>query len=326
MCTEFFIFVETTMQQIFDEAGDLVIDPKQAQLAELKAQRKQLNKLIKDIDPTSAIGGKRAVKTNQAMNNLVEIVKHGKDLKKVSWGNSKESAQLEINSKPKQYKDWTVSEQDLDGDEYPDTIIYDGNGNPKIVNGYTLTKTKYPVRHMYTRDNPEPKQRRKQYDADGIVTNEGEYEKLTDYKSKVKSVKVNPDGSAEYINDEIRKLNKPLTPYKKFTKIIISKFWDEYKTEVPKHERMRAYAIVKKLLWNTLKSQIYDELGINIPENSEQRIEIEKQSNFKNILTKKVTTMLSEGSDKYHEAFYDIINDYLSANVVRKEGPMPERY
>ena len=41
---------------------------------------------------------------------------------------------------------------------------------------------------------------------------------------------------------------------------------------------MRAYASIKKLLWDEIKMQVYAELGIAIPNNPEQHAEIEKQS------------------------------------------------
>jgi len=61
---------------------------------------------------------------------------------------------------------------------------------------------------------------------------------------------------------------------------------------------MRAYGIIKKLIWDELKAQIYSEdLGIAVPQLKERREEIEKQSRFKTILDNPVTQMKVNGAE-----------------------------
>ena len=68
----------------------------------------------------------------------------------------------------------------------------------------------------------------------------------------------------QYVNDEMKRINKPLTAYKKFTKGLLDHFWSQYKEEIPKHERLKVYGIVKRILWDKLKSFVYADLGLNI--------------------------------------------------------------
>jgi len=129
------------LQKLIDE-----IKSGKVHVTDLKDLRRTTNDRLRKIDPESAPGGKRAVKTINAMAALKEIKKQGKDLKQVQWGNSTESAQYVLDKdkklplKKRRYTNWVVEEEDLDGDQYMDTVVKDGAGNPRIINGWTVTK------------------------------------------------------------------------------------------------------------------------------------------------------------------------------------------
>jgi len=110
---------------------------------------------------------------------------------------------------------------------------------------------------MYTTYHPETKDRRAVRDIDGNITNEGQFTKFGDFKKGNRELTVQPDGHVEYAVVDMRRLKKPLTPYQKFTKVVLAPFWDVYKETIPKPRRMVTYGIVKKYIWNELKSQVY---------------------------------------------------------------------
>ena len=160
---------QAELKKLIDEiaSGDV-------QVTDLKDLRKNVNARLRKVDPESAPGGKRAVKTINAMAALKEIKKQGKDLKQVQWGNSMESARYVLDKdktlpeNKQRFKNWDVVEEDLDGDQYMDTIVKDGADNPRIINGWTVTKTKYPERNLYTKKHPKSEDRRAIRDEDEI--------------------------------------------------------------------------------------------------------------------------------------------------------------
>jgi len=219
---------------------------------------------------------------------------------------------IENYKKEKQrFKNWTVKEEDFDGDKYIDTIVEDGAGTPRIINGWTVVKSKYPERHMYTRDNPRSQDRRAQRDEEGNITNLGEFTKYGDYKTANRALNIQPDGHVEYAVAEMRNLKNPLTPYQKFTKVILAPFWNHYKLSMPKAKRMRGYGIVKKIIWNKLKSFIFEELEIEIPRSKEMRDMIEKQHNFKNVLERRIKQMIVDNPGMYYQSFAEILDDNM---------------
>jgi len=306
---------QAELQKLIDE-----ISSGKVQVTDLKDLTRTANSRLRKIDPSAV--GKRAVKTINAMTALKEIKKQGKDLKQVQWGNSMESARYVLNNDKKlpdykqRYRNWDVIQEDLDGDQYMDTIVKDGAGNPRIINGWTVTKTKYPERNMYTKNHPKGEDRRAVRDIDGRIINEGEFTKYGDFKKDNRELRVQPDGHVEYAVDEYRALKKPLTPYQKFTKVVLSSFWERFKETIPKVRRMKAYGDIKKLLWDELKKQIYvEDLGTVVPESDAIRADIEKQNRFKTALNNRVTQMIIN-VDSYYQPFEDFINENLNVRRV----------
>ena len=299
----------------------------EVQVTDLKDLRRTVNERLKPIDPSAVPGGKRSVKTMNAMAALKEVGKMGKDLKQVQWGNSVKSARYVLEKdktlpKNKQrFRNWDVVEEDLDGDQYMDTIVEDGAGNPRIINGWTVTKTKYPERNMYTKSHPESKDRRAIRDEDGNIINKDQFTKYGDFKKANRELKVHEDGNVEYAVAEYKALKKPLTPYQKFTKVVLEPFWAWYKQDIPKPKRMNAYGKIKKMIWDELKFQIYkDDLGIAVPQSAEKRTEIEKQSNFKSVLDKRVTQLVRDGAERNIPLFRNFLEESFNAEYERPIG------
>lgn len=51
------------------------------------------------------------------------------------------------------------SDVDINGDNIPDTVVYDSYGKPVMVNGWTLQKSQYPLRKQFLDENPTKQQR-----------------------------------------------------------------------------------------------------------------------------------------------------------------------
>jgi len=315
---------QAELQKLIEE-----IKSGEVQVTDLKDLRRNVNDRLRKVDPSAV--GKRAVQTINAMAALKEIKKQGKDLKQVQWGNSMESARYVLDKdetlpeNKRRFKGWDVIQEDLDGDKYMDTIVKDGAGNPRIINGWTVTKTKYPERNMYTKKHPESGDRRAIRDEDGNIINEGHFTKFGDFKKANRKLKVHDDGHVEYEVEDMRQLKKPLTPYQKFTKVVLEPFWAWYKEDIPKPKRMNAYGKIKKLIWDELKFQIYKEdLGIPVPQSEAQRADIEKQNRFKTALDNRVTNLVRNGSERNIPLFRNFLEESFNAEYDRpKVGYVP---
>jgi len=316
---------QAELQKLIEE-----IKSGEVQVTDLKDLRRNVNDRLRKVDPSAV--GKRAVKTINAMTALKEIKKQGKDLKQVQWGNSIESAKYVLDKdetlpeNKRRFKGWKAVQEDLDGDQYMDTIVKDGAGNPRIINGWTVTKTKYPERNLYTKKHPRSEDRRGIRDEDGEIINEGKFTKFGDFKKANRELtEPDADGNVVYKNKEYAAIKKPLTPYQKFTKVVLDPFWAWYKQDIPKSRRMNAYGKIKKLIWDELKFQIYKEdLGIPIPQSEAQRVDIEKQNRFKTALDTRVTNLVKAGPNNNIPLFRNFIEE--SFNAEYDPGSQPQRY
>ena len=92
------------------------------------------------------------------MNELANIVLDLKrDFKKVSKALTKEGADnIVAKHNAKSNNQWSVDDADVNGDNIPDIIIKNQQGNPIVVNGWTTKKSDYPLRYLYANDKDKP--------------------------------------------------------------------------------------------------------------------------------------------------------------------------
>jgi len=218
----------------------------QHQLKDLEAQRRAISQQIRKIDPSKDTSGKRVARRNKAMEQLMNLSMMNKELKSVGWMNSGESVEITFNedrNKPlgkQKYRGWAYdASRDISGDGIPDVIIYDESGSVRGVNGNTIRKSRYPERQLYTRENPDMRDRRAvrdpktgnpvNFDVDEEGNKIAGTEKYITKNKFKKDVLYNIDvdwdnGTAEYTHDYAKKKIK-LTPFKKFSNIIMKHYW-----------------------------------------------------------------------------------------------------
>jgi len=307
----------------------------QQQLKDLEAQRRAINQQIRHIDPSKDTTGKRVARRNKAMEQLMNLSMMNKELKSVGWMNSGESVEKTFNedrNKPldkQKYKGWNYdASRDISGDSIPDVIIYDESGSVRGVNGNTIRKSRYPERQLYTREQPDIRDRRAvrdpktgnpvnfDVDEDGnkIAGTEQYMTKNKFKKDVLYNIDVDWDaGTAEYSHEYARKKIK-LTPFKKFSNIIMKHYWTalnngDYLNEIPKHLKSLFYIKLKAFAWEYMKywaaSQI---MKGDYPNNKEERTSFEKQPLFKQSLEQLITEILATDINKTFNEFMPVYN------------------
>jgi len=292
----------------------------QQQLKDLEAHRRDINQQIRKIDPSKDASGKRVARRNKAMENLMNLSMMNKELKSVGWMNSAEAVEKTFNedrNKPldkQKYKGWDYdASRDISGDGIPDVIIYDESGSVRGVNGNTIRKSRYPERQLYTRENPDMRDRRAvrdpktgkpvNFDEDADGNKVDGTERYTTKNKFKKDVLYNIDvdwntGQAAYSHEYAKKKIK-LTPFKKFSNIIMKHYWDtlnanRYLDEIPKHLKSLFYIKLKTFAWEFIKSWVIVKImGLEYPEDKEERQLLEKQQMFKQGLEQLITEILA---------------------------------
>jgi len=286
----------------------------QQQIEALEAQRWELNKQIYKLDPTLVPGGKTSVKRDTAMIALKEMIKQGKEPKRVGWMNSAKSADHEIyvidvtRSNPK-YRGWSIEEQDLDGDNTTDVIIKDQIGKICGINGYSVERTSFPERKPYYDTNHRPDQRRRV--INGQINENAKTKKQFREETGlggIKRIVIGKDerGNDEYgffYNDPNAKRNP--TPYKVFLHLILKPYWERIKApikqQVRPHEVMSFYRILKMKMWQLIKNSAHERLNTPDGMMSEELKQYESSSHYKNALGGVVTD--AEGTERNEPEF-----------------------
>ena len=117
--------------------AEKITPEKQAQADALRDEIAMKRLELYDLDPSAAPGGKRAIKRDKIMDNLVELSLANKELKRVGWMNCRGAAEdylakanqkfIDKGGDPREApnKDWWVEEKEVTGDGVPDIIIRD---------------------------------------------------------------------------------------------------------------------------------------------------------------------------------------------------------
>ena len=299
------------------------------QVDELKQQRSKILKEIQKIDPSTNSQAKRIAKRNEAMAYLLKLSKMNKDVKKVSWMNSRAAfeAQKQID---KSIADWEIDDtQDFSGDGTKDVIIYDEDGAIRGVNGNTITKSKYPERQLYTSAYPKLEDRKKVTDkATGKLKNENPMS-FTEFKNvAINHFDVNHNtGKAVYTHPI--KGGKELTPYKLFSKYIMKTYWNSlveagWLDQIPKHLRMSFYSKLKTNAWFYIKnwaSNMFMNDGIYSSLTDDERTEVDKSPKMKTAIETTVSDIMQTDFDVTFNQLTDVFNAVLEGRGLMKKLP-----
>ena len=336
-----FDFIPDIKNKVADYSKPKRLSPEeQQQLKDLEAQRKAINQQIRQIDPSKDTTGKRVARRNKAMEQLMNLSMMNKELKSVGWMNSGESVEKTFNedrTKPldkQKYKGWVYdASRDISGDGIPDVIIYDESGSVRGVNGNTIRKSKYPERQLYTREKPNIEDRRAVRDPEtgqpinfAVDQNGNKVDGSEQYTTKnkfKKDVLYNIDvdwdtGKAEYSHEYTKKKVK-LTPFKKFSNIIMKHYWDmlgvnRYLDEIPNHLKSLFYIKLKTFAWEFIKGWVIVKImGLEYPEDKEERQLLEKQQAFKLGLEQVITEILATDLNK---TFNELMPAYEKAREL----------
>jgi len=272
---------------------------------------------------------------------LKEMIKQGKEPKRVGWMNSAKSADHEINvidttrSNPK-YRGWSIEEQDLDGDNVKDVIIKDQMGKIRGINGYSVERTSFPERKPYYDAYPRSDQRRK-------VIN-GEENPNATTKKQFNQLRINPNGIKRmvigqdekgndmygFVYNDINAKRNP-TPYKVFLHLILKPYWnrikDLIKQQVRPHEVMSFYRILKMKMWQLIKNSAHERLNTPDGMMPEELKQYESSSHYKNALGGVVTD--AEGTEREEPEFNNgmfepLVHETAQEIVQQFRGPFNE--
>lgn len=167
---------------------------------------------------------------NNGMTELVNIVAGlQKDVKRINECLTLPGAQTYAR---RHGVNWEAHELDFTGpngkpDGIKEVIVTDSKGNIKVVNGYALTNTTYPIRKMYRASHPS-KQSRKAEPFSKFKQNIYDLPDVWDGKSQPTYKVSIPE------DDEFYKFrnNTPISVKKAFKKYIFDTVYDEVKTEI----------------------------------------------------------------------------------------------
>ena len=200
--------------------------------------RKELNKL----EPNN-----RAARVDPSLEKLMDLKKANKDVVSVGWANSAKSAQAQFDKYPERYEDWEVREdEDIDGDDIPDTVIYNKAGTAKIINGQTVRKSRHPFRQaIYTAypTREDRKQANEQIKAGNTQPFKKQYNKLKVIHTK--------DGKTRVEYDVNKQRRETLSAYKLFSQVFFAPIWDAIKhvyDGMPTAEKLKGYGDTLRVL------------------------------------------------------------------------------
>ena len=211
------------------------------------------------------------------------------------------------------------------------------------VNGNTIRKSKYPERQLYTDKYSEPTDRRavrnrltgepENFDVDEngdkIPGTERYTSKSRYLEDELYDIAVDPKtGNAKYTHSYADKKIK-LTPFKKFTKIIMKHYWKALDDNgmlagIKSYQKSMFYIKLKAFAWEYIKywaaTQI---LKMDPPNGKEEKIQFEKSSGFKHALDQLIAEILSTPLENTFNTLMVVYNAAREAIIV-DDGDYPE--
>ena len=256
-------------------------------------------------------------KHNEAMNILVDISKHNKELVRVGWMNSikafeamkaKKLLKAQQKNEESVFEDLIAEEKDISNDGIPDIIISNKKTGMIVgINGNAIVKSKYPQRRIYYEEYPKPEERLKKIYVKGqkepIINNEAVSQ--SDFEGDFKKIKYNPEKQQfeyayEYKNEDNKNKfdniyeRKDINAWALFNQIISPIMWNYYKqtdknySDLAKQDKLAISRIYRMILWNRIKQQVYNQLNVEPQEDPKKKQKDEKHPVFKRYLEKQV--------------------------------------
>ena len=173
----------------------------------------------------------RQIQFQPGMEELVKVVVGlQKDVKRINNAITLQGAQNYIQNKP----NWQAHEEDITGPEgAPDGIkevfITDGKGNVKIINGYSLAKTTYPLRKLHRTIFP-TRQDRRGHPINELANNLKEIQDLNPQTGEI--LYANPLNSLPNINEQNINQFNSLYPKRSLREYFKQKFFADRYQEI----------------------------------------------------------------------------------------------
>ena len=203
----------------------------------------------------------RTLSFQPGYDDLVNIVAGlQKDVKRINQAITLEGAQAYVDavdrSGKKIRKNWTAHEEDITGpngkpDGIKEVFVTDAKGNLKIINGYTLGKTTYPLRKAY-RTAIKPEKRKET--------------PFTKFKRQMYQVHegFDKDGQPYYVHNpgeeigtEFANLQPEITPKKLFKDFIFRPVYEGLKKEMKENEVKLAPMTMAQIFNKGLRDSFY---------------------------------------------------------------------
>ena len=262
----------------------------------------------------------RQIGYDPGMKQLVEIVAGlQKDVKRINKCLTLKGAQNYIAGK----KNWGAYEADITGpngkpDGIKEVFVTDSKGKVKIINGYELGKTTYPMRKAYYTTFPTK------------ATRKGH--SMSEFKERIHRIGpgLTPTGEPAYEMDytnfggeQFASLQKPITPKALFKQYIFKPLYDVKKetykqSNVPPMEQAQIFNKGLSECFNKLiRDRVFERFGVNAASMKQTEInKVKKSNDFKLAAFDLLNHILSNGDEmsKIHADMDSILGDI--ENVV----------
>ena len=256
-------------------------------------------------------------KHNEAMNILVNISKHNKELVRVGWMNSikafeamrsKKISKAQQKREKSVFEDLIAEEKVISNDGIPDRIISNKETGVIVgINGNAIVKSKYSKRRIYYEEYPNPEERLKKIYVKGQKEpklNENAVSQ-SDFEDDFKKIKYNPQSQEfeyayKYKNEENKNKfentyeRKDINAWALFNQLISPKIRNYYKQTnenylyLPNQNKLLLSTAFRTSLWNRIKPQVYDQLDVQLQDDPKKKQKDEKHPVFKRYLEKHV--------------------------------------
>lgn len=206
-----------------------------------------VGRIAESVDTKRHSGVGRA-SSKIGMNELANLILNlQRDVKRVSKAISPDGAEDMVkkhNADKAPESHWKFVHRDINEDGIPDVLITNSKNQPIYVNGYTTTKSDYPMRYHYYKDLPPGSKERKEFIANGGT--------MSDYGRRLFEIKYNDD-----FDGNLHDLGK-ITSYQ------MPAVWKDYHLSnykgVPLEKHMPAFERFKKYVLGDKFKNVFDKL------------------------------------------------------------------
>ena len=252
------------------------------------------------------------------MNQLAQIILNlQRDVKRVSKAISEQGARDIVEKHNAKYPEgsasrWKLTNNDVNNDGIPDIIIRNSNNEPLYVNGYTTTKSDYPIRYEFFKDFPESEQRKQALEHHGSLSNYAKEKFNVAYNDNFDEdlhklgnmlTYEKPHSWANYKLKNYKgfpKEMKPLSAFDRFKRYVIGdkindvleEFKESRRCIIPGKYKIRVISKAVAALWNEyIISRVAQRLNISI--NSEAMEKYKKSKDGKAEINSLVSELIN---------------------------------